>query len=108
MIEFYSTRPIEEVNKSRFKQILAGKEICVSRHATDHLSKAQRNVFKHEELINMLVKEKPRKIYLQKNGRYTPYYRKSNGYRKLILEVEVKKIVVVSFMDPHEVPKIRL
>ncbi len=107
MGDIYSTRAIEEVDRIRFKDITSNKCIEVSPHTIDHLSDAQRKVFKEEELIYMLKRENPRKIFLQKNGRYASYYRKSDGYRKLILEIEDSKIIIVSFMDPPEIPKIR-
>jgi len=53
-------------------------------------------------------RENPRKIYLQENGRYALYYRKADGYRKIIIELENKKAVIVSFMDPPEIPKIKI
>jgi mRNA-degrading endonuclease RelE of RelBE toxin-antitoxin system len=105
MIDPYSTKPIEEVNKLDFKNIRHNRNIVVSPHAVDHLSERQRKVFKDEELINMISKETPRKVYLQKNGRYAAYYRKSDGYRKLILQVEDATIKIVTFMDPPEIPK---
>lgn len=107
-MDVYTTRPIEEIDKLTFKNIKTNKEIEVSPHALDHLSRKQRKVFKEEELTNMLEKEVPRKIYLQRNGRYASYYRKPDGYRKLILDIEDKKIIIVTFTDPPEIPKIRL
>lgn len=56
----------------------------------------------------MLTKENPRKAYLQENGRYSVYYRRRDGYRKVIVEITNDKTVVVSFMDTPEIPKIRL
>lgn len=104
----YTTRPIEEIDKLRYKQITANKEISVSPHALNHLSEKQRKVFKEEELSHMLKKETPRKTYLQSNGRYASYFRKSDGYRKLIIEVENNKITIVTFIDVPEIPKVRL
>lgn len=50
----------------------------------------------------------PRKIYLQENGRYAAYYRKSDGYRKLIIELRDDKTIVVTFVDTNEIPKYKL
>jgi|SRR3990167_4898006 len=106
-MDIYTTKPVEEVDKSRFKELLSGKEIIISNHALDHLSEHQRKIFKDQELINILINETPRKIYLQQNGRYATYHRKPDGYRKLIFEVQNNKIIIVSFMDTIELPKIR-
>lgn len=104
----YTTKPIEEIEKLRYKQLISNKKIIVSPHALDHLSEKQRKVFKEEELFLMLEKEVPRKTFLQINGRYAVYFRKSDGYRKLILEVEDNKIAIVTFIDTPEIPKVRL
>lgn len=69
---------------------------------------AQRKVFKEDELIQKAQRETPRKAYLQANGRYSAYYRKDNGYRKLIFDIEDKKAVIVTFMDVDELPKVDL
>tara|TARA_Y100000310_G_scaffold311401_1_gene357632 strand:+ start:680 stop:1006 length:327 start_codon:yes stop_codon:yes gene_type:complete len=104
-MDINTTRPIKEIDKIEFKNILANKEKHVSFHAFDHLSERQRKVFKEEELISMLLRETPRKIYLQHNGRYAVYYRKSDGYRKLILEISDKKITIVTFINVLEIPR---
>ena len=56
----------------------------------------------------MIDKESPRKIYLQKNGRYAIYYRKSDGYRKLIIALGVDKLTIVTFMDLPELPRVKI
>lgn len=53
----------------------------------------------------MIAKENPRKIYLQMNGRYAAYYRKSDGYRKLIIEIRNDKTIVVTFIDLKEIQR---
>jgi len=88
-----------------FQTIKSKKEIIVSPHAYDHLSQGQRKVFKEEDLKHMVDKETPRKVYLQANGRYAAFFRKEDGFRKLILEVEEKIITIVSFWDMLEIPK---
>jgi len=104
----YSTRPIEAIGKLRYKQLISNKAIKLSPHALDHLSTKQRKVFKAEELLYMLEKEVPRKTYLQSNSRYAAYFRKSDGYRKIILEVNNTIVTIITFMDTVEVPKVRL
>jgi len=52
----------------------------------------------------MVSKETPRKVFLQQNSRYATYYRKSDGFRKLIIEVE-QKTIIVSFMDLLNIPR---
>lgn len=107
-MDIYSTRPIEEIKYIRFKEIILNKSIEVSDHAFDHLSEKQRKIYKSEDLIQIVEKEKPRKIYLQRNGRYAAFYRKSDGFRKLILEVEDNNVTIVTFMNYLEIPKYRI
>ena len=108
MMGIYSTKPIKEISKEEFKDLIKGKEVVVSPHAIWHLSNKQRKVFNKEELMNMILKESPRKVYLQENERYAAYYRKSDGYRKLIIEIRDDKTIVVTFIDMDEIPKYKL
>ena len=102
-----STMPVRELDALTFRALLFGREISVSPHACDHLHQAQRKVFKEQELVTMLAQERPRKVYLQANGRYAVYYRRADGYRKLIVAVE-KDVVIVSFVDTQELPRVGL
>ena len=107
-MDVYSTKPAEEVDIKIFKEVLINKEVFISPHALDHLSRGQRKVFKEQELIDILRRETPRKVYLQKNERYATYYRKSDGFRKLILDIKDKSITIITFIDVLEIPKITL
>lgn len=102
-----SSMPIRELDALEFRALLFGREIHVSAHAYDHLHRAQRKVFKEQELVHMLTQERPRRIYLQTNGRYAVYYRRTDGYRKLVVAME-KDAVIVSFVDTQELPLIDL
>ena|SRR3989344_6373220 len=104
----YTTRPVKELETLEFKELIHDKVIIISPHAFDHLSRNQRKIFKEEDLIYMIQKENPRKIYIQENKRYAAYYRKSDGYRKIVTEVQDKSVVIVTFTDPKEIPKINL
>jgi ribosome biogenesis protein Nip4 len=101
----YTTKPIKKINNHDFKKLLQEKEILISYHALDHLSQGQRKVFKEEELIHILKKEVPRRTYLQQNGRFAVYYRKKDGYRKIIIKIEKQKAKIITFMNNSELPK---
>lgn len=105
LMEIYTTKPIKELSPEEFRYLIKGKEILLSSHALWHLSQQQRKVFNVEDLLSMLLKETPRKAYLQENQRYAAYYRKSDGYRKLILELREDKSIIVTFIDVTEIPK---
>lgn len=104
-MDIYTTRPIKEISSNTFKDLLKGREITISPHALDHLSNNQRKLFKSEELIQMIQKDNPRKVYLQYNGRYATYYRKSKGFQKIIMELS-KEAIVITFMNLSSLPKI--
>ncbi len=101
----YTTKPVRKLSPEEFKYLHQGKQIEVADHAFFHLSTKQRKIFNEEDLINIIKRETPRKVYLQENGRFGAYYRKSDGYRKIIIEVHDKMIVLVSFMDVTELPR---
>ncbi|MBI2581240.1 hypothetical protein HYV85_05560 [Candidatus Woesearchaeota archaeon] len=104
----FTTKPIEEKEHQEFKSLLKDKKVEVSPHALDHLSLQQRKVFKEDELISMAERETPRRAYLQANGRYSAYYRKEDGYRRLIFDIEMQKAVIITFIDVKELPRIKL
>lgn len=104
----YTTKPIKEASKEGFKGLIKNKEIKIHPHALFHLSNRQRKVFNEGELTFMLRKETPRKVYLQENGRYAAYYRKKDGYRKIIVEIRDEKNIIITFIDVLELPKIRI
>ena len=103
----YTTKPIRELDLFEFRELIKNKKVEISPHALFHLSNKQRKIFKEEELIITLEKETPRKIYLQENGRYAAYYRKSEGYREVILEIKEATITIVTFIATMEIPKKR-
>ena len=107
-MDIYTTKPVKELSREEFSELLKGKNVKASPHAFFHLSIKQRKVFNEDELINMVNKENSRKTYLQENGRYVAYYRRKDGYRKVIVELEGEKATIVSFMDTPELPRIEL
>ena len=104
-----TTKIIEEVSLSKFKQIISAykSKIKLSTHALDHLSDSQRKVFKEEELINPLLRETPRGIGLQKNGRYAVFFRKKEGYLRIIFEVTNDRLVIITFINTDTMPNLR-
>ena len=83
-----TTKIIEEVPLEKFKDIISKykSNIAVNPHALDHLSDAQRKIFKEQELIDTLLKESPKGVGVQRNGRYAAFYRRSWGFLRIILE----------------------
>ncbi|MDP3640477.1 MAG: hypothetical protein Q8R53_04745 [Nanoarchaeota archaeon] len=101
----YSTQPVKELSAEDFQHLLKRNEVILSPHALWHLSNQQRKVFNGDELIRIVKLETPRKVYIQENERYAAYYRKSDGYRKLIFEIKEDKAIIVTFVDTSEIPR---
>jgi len=102
-----STRIIEKLTYDILKDKMCGLDIVVGAHAFDLLSESQRKLFKDEELIRTLKREKPILAGLQKNGYYSTYFRRKNGYLKIIFNIKPTKIEIVTFMYPPNIPSIR-
>ena len=104
-----TTRIIESVSFRRFKQILSKykSKIKVGPHALDHLSDSQRKVFKEENLINTLLRETPRGIGLQRNGRYAAFFRKKFGYLRIIFELKSDRLEIITFINTDYMPNLK-
>ena len=94
-----TTKIIESVSIHRFKQILIKYKlkIKVCPHALDHLSNAQRKVFKEEDLINILSRENPRGVGLHRNGRFVAFFRRKIGFLRIIFEVKKDRLEIIIF-----------
>jgi len=103
----YTTRPIKIITNIELNELLKNLKITLSSHALDHLSIGQRKLFKEQELTNVILRETPRKIFLQENHRYAVYYRKRKEYLKIIIEIEPIKAVIISFMNLPTIPRIK-
>jgi mRNA-degrading endonuclease RelE of RelBE toxin-antitoxin system len=104
-----TTRIIEEVGKDRFREIILKykNSIKIGSHAFDHLNEAQRKVFNEDSLCNTILREKPHSIGLQRNGRYAVFYRRKEGYLRIILEIKESRIDVVTFINTDNIPHMK-
>ena len=104
-----TTKIIKEISLEEFKDIISkykGK-IEINTHALDHLSDAQRKVFKEQSLIDTLLRENPRGIGLQRNGRYATFYRRNWGFLRIILEIKYSKLEIITFINTETMPNIK-
>ena len=104
-----TTKIIEEVSVHQFKSIISKykSNIYANLHAFDHLSDAQRKVFKEQELIDTLLKENPRGVGLQRNGRYAAFYRRNWGFLRIILEIKEPKLEIITFINTETMPNLK-
>ena len=88
-----------------FKNFVKGKEILVSPPATDRLDQGQRLIFTEETLRLPILRDTPNFIAIQKNGRYTVYYKRKEHYLNIILEVKGERsLQIISFMKKRILP----
>lgn len=84
------------------------EQIEVTQHTVFRLNEAERKFYKEERLKDMLLAEKPVLVGLQKNGNYAAFYRHGKERLKMILDLQPKKIVLVTFflIDTEKVPRL--
>jgi len=104
-----TTKIIESVSIQRFKDILPKYEskIKVGPHALDHLSDAQRKLFKEEDLIKILTRENPRGVGLQRNGRYAAFFRRKEGFLRIIFELKSDRLEIITFINTDYMPNLK-
>ena len=104
------TRIVKKISKEEFKEIREKykKGIVVSPDALFRLSEGQRKVFKEESLIAILTKENPRSIGLQQNGRYAAFFRRKDGFMRIIFILEGDtKLEIITFFTTANMPIIK-
>lgn len=104
-----TTKIIKEVSLEEFKEIISkyGSSVHINPHALDHLSDAQRKIFKEQELADTLFKESPRGVGLQRNGRYAAFYRRKWGFLRIILEIKEPKLEIITFINTGTMPNLK-
>ena len=104
-----TTKIIKEVSLEEFKEIILKYKdnIVINPHALDHLSDAQRKVFKEQRLIDALLRENPRGVGLQRNGRYAAFYRRKWGFLRIILEIKYPKLEITTFINTETMPNLK-
>lgn len=104
-----TTKIIKEVTLEEFKDIISKYKdnIILNPHALDHLSDAQRKLFKEQSLIDALLKENARGVGLQRNGRYAVFYRRNWGFLRIILEIKDPKLEITTFINTETMPNLK-
>ena len=100
-----ATRIIKEIDYLLFKEQIENKNVIVNPHALFRLSEAQRKVYKEDELIETLSKEKPIFIGLQQNNRYAAFYSRKLGFLRIMFSIG-KEIEIITFTIQDNIPKI--
>ena len=91
-----ATRIVKELSYFEYREIIEkykGK-IRVNPHTYFRLNEAQRKIYKDEYLIYVLTKEQPSLFGLQNNGRHAAFFKRKDGYLRIILSIETDFIEI--------------
>lgn len=92
------TNDVEVIRVSKFRRMIANKNMMFYDHAIDHILSGQRRVHTKRNIIITLQRETPKKVYLQRNGRYNAYYIKDTFFLQIIMEIN-SVLRIVTFMN---------
>lgn len=79
---------------------------------TDHtffrLKEGERKVFKDNIIKEIILADKPLLVGIQNNGNYASFYRYGKDILRLVLDIQITKLKIVTFyiIDEKQVPKI--
>lgn len=84
-----------------------GRMKC-GQEALFRLSEGQRKLFKCENLITTLKKESPRGVGLQANGRYSAFFRRNEGFMRIIFEIDTRlnRLEIITFTWEETMPRL--
>ncbi len=102
------TRIIRKVELLEYKELIDKYKdrIKVSSHAHFRLNEMQRKVYKEEVLIELLTKDNPAFVGIQKNKNYAAFFKKKNDYLRLIFKVAKEDIEIITFYITNKVPNV--
>lgn len=104
-----STRIIKKVDYFEYKSLIERykNKIEINPHSYFRLNQAQRKVYKNGHLINMLKEEKPSLIGIQQNERYAAFFRRKEGFLRIIFQINKdKNIEIITFFITDNLPNI--
>ena len=102
------TRITKEIHYFEFCEIIDkyNGRIKISPHAYFRLLESQRKVYKDEALREVLSREKPAFIGIQQNGNYAVFFKRKEGYLKIIFKVETQYVEIITFYITSHIPNI--
>ena len=102
-------RIVKKVDVHKFIQGIEQTTILMSQHSLFRLHTNLRNIYKVESLQEMIARERPVFVGLQVNGLYAVYYAQQDGYLKIIMDIQVMKLIVVTLyiVEKNQLPRIK-
>jgi len=108
---FNDTKIKEKIEIEDFLKILSKyskDKIDCTKHTFFRLSEAQRKIYTCEELKKILIQQKPFLVGLQYNENYALFYKYNNRNLKILVNLDITKIKIVTFyfIQQWQIPKI--
>lgn len=97
-----------EMFLDRVSQYIEDQIEC-TKHTFFRLSEKQRKVFKCSDIKRIILDSNPLVVGIQFNGNYAIFYKfKENKVIKVILDIKLHKIEIVTFiiLDKNQIPKL--
>jgi len=101
----FSTRIIQKISYEEFGELIKNK-VSINPHAYFRLNQMQRKIYKDDILIKVLLEEKPVLIGIQKNKRYAAFFKRKEGYLKIIFEIKQNNVEIITFYITEILPRI--
>ena len=109
MVIGHKIREKVEINKFLEQiQEYTEKDIETTNHAFFHFSEEQRKVYDELFLKNILFNEIPIFVGIQHNRLWALFYRYKKEILKMIIDIQIDKIYIVTFyiIDETQIPRI--
>ena len=108
---FSDTKIKERIDVRKFIQLIKeynSEQIECTSHTFFRLSQKQREIFTCEKLKNILLNEIPFLVGIQYNHNYAGFYNYGNKNLKVILNIDKRKVNIVTFyfIEQWQIPKI--
>ncbi len=103
-----STWIVQKVPLVEFQELLYRRQghITINEHAYFRLSEMQRKVYKEGYLQKVFEKEKPVLVGIQRNGRYAAFYRRKEGYLRIVFKISPEEIEIITFYITDYLPNV--
>ncbi len=104
-----STRIVKKIDYFEYKNLIERykNKIEINPHAYFRLNQAQRKVYKDGHLMSILKEEQPNLIGIQQNGRYAAFFKRKEGYLRIIFQIKKNNnIEIITFFITDNLPNI--
>jgi len=100
-------RAIETEEFLELMKTYINESIECTHHTFFRLNNKQRKIFKCQKIRDLLIHEIPPLVGVQYNGCYAVFYRHMKRFIRMILNIDPKKIEVVTFYIVDQLPRLK-